>query len=35
MLAPRIEIAEALLCGEAIPVCALDPLWARRFGLTS
>lgn len=33
MLAPTIEIWQALLDGQAVPVSQLDPLWARRFGL--
>lgn len=34
MLAPRIETCEALLRNEPVPVSALDPTWAKRFGLT-
>jgi len=32
MLAPRIEIAAALLRGESVPVEKLDSEWVRRFG---
>lgn len=32
MLAPTIEICEAMLRGEAVPVDRLDPEWVRRFG---
>jgi hypothetical protein len=31
MLAPRVEIAEALLRGESVPVARLDQRWVRRF----
>lgn len=34
MLAPNITICEALLRNEPVPVSALDPVWAKRFGLT-
>jgi hypothetical protein len=34
MLAPNITICEALLRNEPVPISALDPTWARRFGLT-
>ena len=33
MLAPSIEVCEALLRGESVPVSRLDPLWVRRFGI--
>lgn len=33
MLAPSIEVCEALLRGESVPVSRLDPVWVRRFGL--
>jgi hypothetical protein len=33
VLAPTIEIFEALLADEPVPVTALDPLWAKRFGI--
>jgi hypothetical protein len=33
MLAPRIEICEALLCGESVPIARLDQRWVSRFGL--
>jgi hypothetical protein len=32
MLAPTIEICEALLRGERVPVDCLDPEWVQRFG---
>jgi hypothetical protein len=32
MLAPTIEIAEALLRSEAVPVDLLDSSWFLRFG---
>ncbi len=32
MLAPRVEICDALLRGESVPVDRLDPEWAARFG---
>jgi hypothetical protein len=35
MLAPTLEICEALLCGEAVPVERLDPEWVKRFGVRS
>ena len=35
MLAPTLTVCEALLRDEPVPVSALDPVWARRFGLTS
>ena len=34
LLAPTIEICEALLHGEPVPVKHLDPLWAKRYGIT-
>jgi hypothetical protein len=34
-LAPRIEICEALLCGESVPIARLDQRWVSRFGLRS
>jgi hypothetical protein len=33
VLSPTIEVCEALLRGEAVPVDRLDPAWALRFGL--
>jgi hypothetical protein len=33
MLAPTIEIAEALLRGDPVPINRLDPVWVERFGL--
>lgn len=33
MLSPRLEVCEALLRGQHVPRSALDPLWAKRFGL--
>jgi len=33
VLAPSVEICEALLAGEAVPIERLDPGWVRRFGL--
>lgn len=33
MLAPRIETCEALLRNEPVPLSALDPVWAKRFGI--
>jgi hypothetical protein len=32
MLAPCLEIYEALLSGESVPVDRLDPEWVSRFG---
>lgn len=33
MLSPSIEVCEALLRGESVPLSRLDPVWVRRFGL--
>lgn len=33
MLAPTIELGEALLRGERIPVDKLRPEWVQRFGI--
>jgi hypothetical protein len=33
MLGPTIDVCEALLREEPVPRSALDPVWARRFGL--
>lgn len=32
MLAPRVEVCEALLRGESVPVASLDSEWVARFG---
>jgi hypothetical protein len=32
MLSPTIEIAEALLKGQTVPIESLDPEWVKRFG---
>ena len=31
MLSPRVEVCEALLRGESVPLDRLDADWARRF----
>jgi hypothetical protein len=33
MLAPTLEVCEALLRGEVVPVERLDPDWVKRFGI--
>ena len=33
MLAPSIQVCEALLKGQPVPRSALDPVWVGRFGL--
>lgn len=33
MLAPNLTIYRALIRGENVPVAALDPYWAKRYGL--
>jgi hypothetical protein len=33
ILAPSIEVCEALLRGESVPLSRLDPVWVRRFGI--
>lgn len=33
MLAPNLTVYRALVRGENVPVAALDPYWARRYGL--
>ena len=33
VLSRTLEVCEALFAGEAVPTDALDPEWARRFGL--
>lgn len=35
VLSPNITVFEALLRGEDVPVSSLDPLWSRRFGITT
>jgi hypothetical protein len=32
-LAPNIDVFRALLDGQPVPVGALEPDWARRYGL--
>jgi hypothetical protein len=32
-LAPSVEVLEALLRGERVPVSRLDPEWAKAYGL--
>ena len=32
MLAPRLDVCQALLRGESVPIEKLDPEWVRRFG---
>jgi len=32
MLAPTLEVCEALLRGESVPLEQLDPEWVKRFG---
>jgi hypothetical protein len=34
-LAPTIELGEAILRGEKVPTSALDPEWAKAYGLSS
>jgi hypothetical protein len=33
MLAPSLEVCEALLRGERLPIGRLDPEWVRRLGV--
>lgn len=33
MLAPTLQVAEALLRGENVPTSAFNPEWAKRYGL--
>jgi hypothetical protein len=33
VLSPTLQVCEALLRGEAVPIDALDPEWVWRFGL--
>jgi hypothetical protein len=35
MLAPTLEVCEALLRGEAVPVKRFAPDWVKRFGVKS
>jgi hypothetical protein len=35
MLAPTLEVCEALLRGEMVPIDRLDPEWVERFGVKS
>ena len=35
MLAPTLEVCEALLRGEKVPTSKLDPEWVERFGVKS
>jgi hypothetical protein len=35
MLALTLEVCEALLRGEAVPVERLDPEWVKRFAVKS
>lgn len=32
-LAPSLEVCEALLRGEKVPISRFDPQWARKYGL--
>jgi hypothetical protein len=32
-LAPSLDVFEALLARQPVPVAALDPAWRRRYGL--
>lgn len=32
-LGPTLEVGEAILRGERVPVSRLDPYWARAYGL--
>ena len=32
-LAPSLDVFEALLARQPVPVAALDPVWRRRYGL--
>lgn len=31
ILAPRLEVCEALLRGETVPISQLDPVWVKRL----
>lgn len=33
MLAPTLDVCEALLRGEIVPESRLDPAWVRRYGI--
>ena len=33
MLSPTLEVCEALLRGEDVPLDRLDPSWVQRFGV--
>jgi len=33
MLSSSLEICEALLRGESVPLDQLDPVWVKRFGI--
>jgi hypothetical protein len=33
VLSPSLEVCEALVAGESVPLDRLDPEWSRRFGL--
>lgn len=35
MLAPTVEICDALLRGESVPISKLNPDWVKRFGVKS
>jgi hypothetical protein len=35
MLSPSIDVCEALLRGESVPIDRLDAHWVERFGLRS
>ncbi|MET0564486.1 MAG: hypothetical protein ABW114_13715 [Gaiellaceae bacterium] len=35
MIAPTLEVCDALLRGETVPIERLDPDWVRRFGIKS
>lgn len=35
VLSPDVEVAEALLCGESVPLDRLDAEWVERFGRRS
>ena len=33
LLSPTLEVCEALLRGERVPLSKLDPVWVRRYGI--
>jgi hypothetical protein len=33
MLAPTLQVCEALLRGETVPLSQLDPVWVARLGV--